>query len=200
MRLWLKNVNSGQSSQTNTLICFSFTFTIEVCKGLGTSNISFSLISLFDARFKSWTVTSIINHQRAVWLQQESIKLWFVTDRHRHYSSAQSASDAWWIGRPQGRWQAFSHSTAIINHTHCWSMLIFHTTIVTRDECRAGGLIHNKTLLLLSSKPNLYGCYVVVFFNPMSRVMWYIKYESIRNIDHITQNNLSASHCTRLKL
>lgn len=36
--------------------------------------------------------------------------------------------------------------------------------------------------------------------NQMSCEMWYIKYESINYIDHISQNNLSASHSTRLKL
>lgn len=68
---------------------------------------------------------------------------WFVTDRRRHQSSGQSASDAWWIGRPQWRWQAGGHTTAIINHTRCWTAPIFHATIVKCNESHTGGLICN---------------------------------------------------------
>lgn len=83
----------------------------------------------------------------------------------------------------------------------------FTPPLSKRDECCAGGLIRSKNLLLLfypSSKANLYGWYLCIwktllfFLNQMSCEMWSIMYDSINYIDHISQNNLSASHYTRL--
>lgn len=82
--------------------------------------------------------------------------------------------------------------------THTVGACSYFTPPLT-NECRAGGVIHSKNLLLLSYsslKANLYGWYVFFFLNQM----WSIKYDSISYIDHVSQNNLSASHYTRVTL
>lgn len=113
----------------------------------------------------------------------------------------------WQLTEKMAGRRAGGHSTAIINHTHCWTTLIFHGAIVKRDGCHASGLKRCKNLHLLSyssSEVNLCGFSfkilpLLFFFKQKWKVkhwQWSIQYDSISYIDH-SPNNLSSSHYSR---